>query len=529
MRPILNPITRKRLNRFKDMKRAYWSFWILVVLYVIGLAADVLCNNLPLYLRSEGRHYFPILFYYPEDEFLSNGRFTRPDYKRLATSDEFQANPDNLVLFPLFPYGPNESATKGSIDIPELVTAEIEPSQRVGTVNIRPDFRISRSNGSAYFFGEAQETSLHNQHLKDYWKLPPEIEEAVVGRFQNLSMPSLSTKVESVTGLRATLSVSPYKPRSRNPRTVRITFREIVNLSSIASIEFDQALQPTSEEPPQWYSLSEQQKTDIIGNVEQRFKEPVPSTTVEISGLQYRINFIKEDLYFPYGPTRDHIMGLDSSGRDVFVRIVYALRTSLNFGFLLVCSTMIIGIIFGALQGYFGGKTDLLGQRLIEIWESLPFIYILILIGSVYGRSFTILLLIYGIFNWIGISYYMRAEFLRLRKQPFVESAVCMGLPNFKIIFRHILPNGLIPIITFFPFSLVGAIGVLAALDFLGFGLPPPTPSWGELLAQAQEFRYAWWLVLYSSSALFIVVLLGVFIGEGARSAFDPRTNSCLE
>ncbi|MBH66972.1 MAG: ABC transporter permease [Rhodospirillaceae bacterium] len=222
-------------------------------------------------------------------------------------------------------------------------------------------------------------------------------------------------------------------------------------------------------------------------------------------------------------------MGLDSSGRDVFVRIVYALRTSLNFGFLLVCSTMALGIIFGSLQGYFGGKIDLFGQRLIEIWESLPFIYVLILIGSIYGRSFIILLLIYGIFNWIGISYYMRAEFFRLRKLPFVESALCLGLSNFKIIFRHILPNGLVPIITFFPFYLVGAIGLLAALDFLGFGMPPPTPSWGELLGQAQEFRYAWWLILYPSSALFVVVLLGVFIGEGARSALDPRTNNHLE
>jgi microcin C transport system permease protein len=123
----------------------------------------------------------------------------------------------------------------------------------------------------------------------------------------------------------------------------------------------------------------------------------------------------------------------------------------------------------------------------------------------------------------------MRAEFLRLRRQPFVEAAKCMGIPTRKIIFRHVLPNALVPVITFFPFSLVGAIGALAALDYLGFGLPPPTPSWGELLSQAQQYRWAWWLILYPSLALFIVMLLGVFIGEGIRNAYDPKRYTRLE
>jgi len=172
---------------------------------------------------------------------------------------------------------------------------------------------------------------------------------------------------------------------------------------------------------------------------------------------------------------------------------------------------------------------DIVGQRLIEIWDALPFLYILILMGSVFGRSFGLLLLCYGVFNWVGISYYQRAEFLRLRKMAFVEAARCMGIPAWKIMFQHILPNALVPVITFFPFSLVGAIGLLAALDYLGFGLPPPTASWGELLTQAQEYTWAWWLALYPALALFIVMLLGVFVGEGVRSAFDPRPISRLE
>jgi len=153
----------------------------------------------------------------------------------------------------------------------------------------------------------------------------------------------------------------------------------------------------------------------------------------------------------------------------------------------------------------------------------------MILMGSTYGRSFSLLLFCYGLFNWIGISYYIRGEFLRLRKQAFVEAAKCMGIPSYKVIFKHILPNALVPVITFFPFSLVGAIGALAALDYLGFGLPPPTPSWGELLFQAQQYRWAWWLILYPSLFLFIVMLLGVFVGEGARNAYDPKRFSRLE
>ena len=269
--------------------------------------------------------------------------------------------------------------------------------------------------------------------------------------------------------------------------------------------------------------MLETQQTVIKENVRNRYFGPVDKLTISMGHRKYRVEFLKEDVRFPFRPVKGHIMGIDGAGRDVLSRILYGLRTSMSFGLLLVVGSMVLGIAAGALQGYYGGLLDISGQRFIEIWSALPFLYIMILMGSIYGRSFSLLLFCYGLFNWIGISYYIRAEFLRLRKLPFVEAAKCMGGSSFKIIFKHILPNGMVPVITFFPFSLVGAIGSLAALDYLGFGLPSPTPSWGELLYQAQQYRWAWWLILYPSLALFIVMLLGVFVGEGVRNAYDPK------
>lgn len=235
------------------------------------------------------------------------------------------------------------------------------------------------------------------------------------------------------------------------------------------------------------------------------------------------------EISFPYPPCKEHPFGIDSGGRDVYSLVVHGMRIALNFGLLLAFSGMFVGLVAGAVEGYFGGKTDIVCQRFTEIWSAVPFLYVMIFIGSTVGRSFQILLVCYAIFNWISVSYYMRAEFLRLRSRTFVEAAVCQGFPVRRIIFGHILPNALTPLITLFPFLLMGAISSLAALDFLGFGLPPMTPSCGELLHQAQGNPAAWWLILFPAAALFVVLLLTVLVGEGLRDAFDPRQKSKLE
>jgi microcin C transport system permease protein len=227
---------------------------------------------------------------------------------------------------------------------------------------------------------------------------------------------------------------------------------------------------------------------------------------------------------YPSAPTRENLFGTDDRGRDVFSRLIYGFRYSIVFAMLVWLSTFILGIILGAVMGYYGGRIDLWGQRLVEVFDSVPTLLLLITLISIFGASLTLLILFSALFGWMMISIYIRAEFLKLRKREFVESARALGSSEFRVIFKHILPNALSPVLTFSSFTIAGGISSLAALDFLGFGLPAPTPSWGELLNQAQRnFTIAWWLAVFPSLALFLSLVVLNMMGEGIREAFDPR------
>jgi microcin C transport system permease protein len=525
-------MTRRRISRFKEMKRAYISLWVLVILYLFSLCSELICNDVPLYVKFQGQSYFPVFKFYPEDTFIKNGKFTRPDYHRIEETPEFLNNHDNYMVFPLIPHGPFQSLDPERIDVSEQVIARFKPMPMVGTVNIRTDFSIAKSFRFGPFIGLADK-DIQNKPITDYVDMPLALKNAIMVRFEGKEAASLSLATTGATGQSMRVSLSTHTKKTRKPKTVRMTFREGleqgVGDQAAFMVTFDRNLNMVHEEGSKadtgnaWRSLSDTQQGLIKENVQNRYFGPVDNLIIPVGNRKYRVAFVKEDVIFPFRPVKGHIMGIDGAGRDVLSRILYGLRTSMTFGLLLVVGSTVLGIAAGALQGYYGGLLDISGQRFIEIWSALPFLYIMILMGSIYGRSFSLLLFCYGLFNWIGISYYIRAEFLRLRKLPFVEAAKCMGGSSFKIIFKHILPNGMVPVITFFPFSLVGAIGSLAALDYLGFGLPSPTPSWGELLFQAQQYRWAWWLILYPSLALFIVMLLGVFVGEGVRNAYDPK------
>ncbi|RZW22511.1 MAG: ABC transporter permease, partial [Desulfobulbaceae bacterium] len=208
------------------------------------------------------------------------------------------------------------------------------------------------------------------------------------------------------------------------------------------------------------------------------------------------------DVPVPSPPTRDNILGTDDRGRDVFARLFYGFRLSILFGLALTAVGTIIGIICGALQGYFGGRTDLFFQRFIEIWGSMPELYILIIFASIFKPSALLLLVLLSLFSWMGLSDYVRAEFLRGRNMDYVKAAQALGVSNTVIMYRHLLPNGMTPVITFLPFRMSASILALTSLDFLGLGVPPTTPSLGELLAQGKANIDAWWLSLSTFTVL---------------------------
>ena len=532
---LKNPIARKRLARLKEMRRAYLSLWLLIILYLISLGAELICNDRPLLMTYEGKTYFPVFKFYPDDIFTGSGKQTRPDYHKVYASDPFQQNPRNRMIFPPFAWGPYASVDPQSIQVADHVTLRFVRLPVIGTVNVDPGYKIIRSQAFSIFAGKP-ETEVKGLVLGDLVELPAVVRQAVGRRFSNLAAPALTAETTGAQGEPLIIRLSTYRPRSVAPASVRLTFLEPAARGSEKPVQINFNRQRALASPPLeeraaalWAAVSAADRKQLLDRAVSRFDGALDSVRLTIDRVNYEVEFIKEEVIFPYPPTKGHFLGIDDAGRDVFARLLYGLRTSLTFGLLLVVGSMVLGIAAGAVQGYFGGLVDISGQRMIEIWSALPFLYIMILMGSVFGRSFSLLLIVYGVFNWIGISYYMRAEFLRLRRQPFVEAAKCMGISTRKIIFRHILPNALVPVVTFFPFSLVGAIGSLAALDYLGFGLPPPTPSWGELLAQAQQYRWAWWLILYPFLSLFIVMLLGVFIGEGIRNAYDPKRYTRLE
>ena len=225
----------------------------------------------------------------------------------------------------------------------------------------------------------------------------------------------------------------------------------------------------------------------------------------------------------PSAPSRDNWLGTDDRGRDLLAQLIYGFRVSVLFALALTFTGVVLGVITGAIQGFFGGKTDLAFQRFIEIWGSMPELYLLIIFSAVFAPSLALLLVLLSLFGWMGLSDYVRAEFLRNRQLDYVRAARALGVGNWQIITRHVLPNSLTPVVTFLPFRMSGAVLALTSLDFLGLGVPPGTPSLGELLSQGKNNIDAWWISLSTFFVLVLTLLLLTFMGDALRDALDPR------
>lgn len=344
----LNPVTRKRLQRFKEIKRGYWSAIILSVLFVLSLGAELIANQRALLVIHDGQWYFPTYgAIIPGDTFGLDYQY-ETDYKTLQL--KFQASGEGLVVMPPVPYGP------------------LETDLRVG------DF------------------------------------------------------------------------------------------------------------PPHAPSLASQ-----------------------------------------------HYLGTDTSGRDVLARIVYGFRIALLFSLILLVFNYFVGVSIGCLMGFWGGAFDLIFQRIIEIWSNIPFLYVIMIVASIIQPGFWTLVAIMVFFGWTSITWYMRTATYKEAARDYVMAARAIGASNTRIVFKHILPNSVSTLITFVPFSVASGITSLTALDYLGFGLPPPTPSWGELLKQGTENLDALWMVLSVVGAMTLVLMLVTYIGEAIREAFDPRKFSYYE
>ena len=242
-------------------------------------------------------------------------------------------------------------------------------------------------------------------------------------------------------------------------------------------------------------------------------------------------NDLRDDEYPPFPPSFEdkHYLGTDTIGRDVMARLVYGFRTAIFFSLILLVVSYIIGVSIGAAMGYFGGLFDLLFQRIIEIWSNIPFLYVIMIISSIMIPNFFTLIAIILVFGWIQMTWYMRTVTYKEKAREYVMAAKALGASHSRVIFNHILPNTVSIIVTFIPFSIANGIIALTSLDYLGFGLPAPTPSWGELLAQGSNNLESIWIVSSVIVSMTVILVMVTFIGEAVREAFDPKKHTTYE
>jgi ABC-type microcin C transport system permease subunit YejE len=443
----LDPITRRRLERFRRIKRGYYSLLILGAAIVLSIFAPYLAESRALVVWYEGRPYFPTF------EYFQMARF-------------------------------------GQTPPPAWAMGDLE----------------------------AEYLRLHRE-----WQLERYLYRR--GRAEIGDDPQALAALEARYPNRRNYVVMP--PIPWDPYQSDFWYNEILN-------EIQLHLDAGNAEAAQWLALrdglDELAYAIRSGEIHAILADPDRSPTGDLPGLartgaMASLRGLGE--VPPTGPDwrRRHYLGTDSQGRDVAARLLYGFRISIFFALFLVLAGQLVGTFVGSLQGYLGGKFDILSQRVIEVLVAVPFLYVVIIMAALFVPSFWMLLGIMALFQWISITFYMRTEMYREKTREYCLAAKSYGASHLRIIFRHLLPNSLTPLVTFTPFAMVAAIFALTGLDYLGYGLPAPTPSWGELIDQAlqPENRRKLWLTFAPFSAITITLMLVVFIGESVREAFDPK------
>ena len=430
---MLSPQLRSGLKRFRHQRRAFWSLGVITFLFLICLPAELLCNDKPIFIRFNGRSYFPVFERYTEADF-GGPRPVVPDYR----------SPDFLALV--------GHAETGGVNT-ETTAPDTPPTDVLNMFDDEPA-------------PENDSDSL--QHTDD--------------------------DSADLTGILADFDPEPWD----------VKVRELTKKTKGQAVKPAWILWPPVRYGYAYIAQRSRTGRDALASP---WGQVIPE-----SGKKYGSSWAD-----------GHYLGTDDRGRDVLARLVYGFRVSMIFGLALAVSGTFAGAVLGAIQGFFGGLTDLLGQRFTEIWGSLPQLYLLMILSSMLARNIYVLFIILNLTSWMGMAAYMRAEFLRGRQLDYVLAARGLGVSSPAIMFRHILPNSLTPIITFLPFSVSGGILALVSLDFLNLGVPSPYPSLGELLAQGQSNLRATWIIFPTFLVLSGTVTLLTFVGDGLRNAFDPR------
>ena len=443
----LDPITRRRLERFRRIKRGYYSFLILSVAIVLSVFAPYLAESRALVVWYEGRLFFPTFEYFDMDTF------------------------------------------------------DQEPPPAWGMGDLETEYlRLKREWGL--------ERELYDLELTEIRDDPTALA-ALDGRYPNRGNFVLMPPV-------------PWDPYQND-----FWYNEILNeIQALMDVGDDQRASALARRD----RLIELAEAIETGEIRAMLADPERSPTGDFLGLARTgaMGSLAGLGVVPPTPpdlTRRHYLGTDSQGRDVAARLLYGFRISVFFALFLVLIGQTIGTVVGSLQGYLGGRFDILSQRVIEVMIAVPFLYVVIIMAALVAPTFWMLLGIMALFQWIGITFFMRTEMYREKTREYCFAARSYGASHLRIIFRHLLPNCLTPLVTFTPFAIVGAIFALTSLDYLGYGLPPPTPSWGELIDQALQLenRDKLWLIFAPFGALTVTLVLVVFIGESIREAFDPK------
>ena len=443
----LDPITRKRLERFRRIKRGYYSFLILSVALVLSVFAPYLAESRALFVWYEGRLFLPTFEYFEMDVFNQ------------------------------------------------------EPPPAWGMGDLETEYvRLKRE--------WALERELYDRDLAGMGDDPAALA-ALDLRYPN-------------RGNFVIMPLIPWDPYQND-----FWYNEILN-------EIQGRLDAGDDQRAAWLARRDRlgDLADAIeaGDIRSLMSDPDRSPTGDLRGLVRTGAMASLTELGAVPPTppdlgRRHYFGTDSQGRDVASRLLYGFRISMFFALFLVLVGQAFGTAVGSLQGYLGGRFDILSQRGIEVMIAVPFLYVVIIMAALIAPTFWMLLGIMALFQWISITFFMRTEMYREKTREYCLAARSYGASHLRIIFRHLLPNCLTPLVTFTPFAIVGAIFTLTSLDYLGYGLPAPTPSWGELIDQALllENRDKLWLTFAPFGALTITLVLVVFIGESIREAFDPK------